>query len=183
MNKKPTKTIAITGMFIALEIALLLLTELIPTQVNINLSLIPIAIGAIFYGPFVGMTLGFASGVMTIFLRSTLAFFMPISAIGTIFTCITKTTVAGLVAGLISKGLKEKPTILRAVLSSLVIPFINTGIFLICYITIFDANHNMDLILETFIGLNFFVEAVSMIIICPAISKSVQVAHFSREAV
>ena len=97
--------------------------------VNLNLSLVPIAVGAMLYGPLVGGFLGLINGAITLLSPSTLAVFMPISPLGTVLVCLLKTSIAGIVAGLVFRALK-KHRLFGAVLSSILVPITNTGLFI-----------------------------------------------------
>ena len=131
MQKKiTTQQIVGTGLLLALEIISQIIGNYLQFgPVNINLSLTTIVIGAVLYGPLSGAILGFFNGLMALFSPSTLAIFMPISPIGTVLACLVKTTVAGLVAGLVFSLLKKKSQTLGLVLASVTVPILNTGIF------------------------------------------------------
>ena len=169
-KKKPfnTKTIALVGMLTAIEIVLQLLSYIIPSAVNINLSLIPIAIGAIIGGPTVGAFLGFASGVIVLVSPNTVTLFMAMSPVGTIITCLTKTTIAGLVAGFIAKALK-KHDIVGSILASFVVPVINTGMFIIFALLFFSEW--IGGAIAALLGINFLFEVVSTMLIGPTLYK------------
>ena len=124
-----SRMIASTGILLAIEILLQLLSILIPGTINVNLSLIPIAFGAILYGPLVGGFLGFASGVVILCSPNTLSVFMSINPLATVFTCLTKTLIAGIVAGFVMKLFKKNNDLVGAVLSSILVPLLNTAIF------------------------------------------------------
>lgn len=179
MEKKKlftTKNIALTGILLAVEIVLQLLSYIIPTPININLSLIPITIGAILGGPIVGCFLGFMSGVIVILSPNTVNMFMAISPIGTILTCLIKTSIAGLLAGLIVKAFKEKHDVLSSILASLVVPIINTGLFVIFAYFFFKEGLGFDSfanLFAAFIGVNFLFEIVSTVLIAPSLIKIV----------
>ena len=137
MQKKiTTQQIVGTGLLLALEIISQIIGNYLQFgPVNINLSLTTIVIGAVLYGPLSGAILGFFNGLMALFSPSTLAIFMPISPIGTVLACLVKTTVAGLVAGLVFSLLKKKSQTLGLVLASVIVPILNTAIFSVfCFI-------------------------------------------------
>ena len=176
MNKKKfsSKDIALTGILTAIAIVLQLLSNIIPTTVNINLSLIPIVLGALLLGPIAGAFLGLVNGVIILLSPNTVSVFIAISPFGTILTCLTKTTVAGLVAGFIAKGLRNKNDVLASVLASIVVPVINTGMFIIYTIIFFKEGLGLPTIgsiLTAFIGINFIFEIVSTLILGPSLYK------------
>ena len=149
--------------------------------VSINLSLLPIAIGAILYGPWAGLFLGIVNGFSVM---PSSAFFFGISAIGTIICCLLKTGLAGLISGLIFKLFKGKGTIPGMFVSSIIIPIINTGVFTIFAMTLFkdglvEAFTISGAISETsefasyfflgFIGINFIFEFSVSLLLSPSI--------------
>lgn len=102
------RTIAGMGILSAMVVVLQLLSNHVQFgPVSITLALFPIAVGAMLYGPIGGMLLGILDGILVLTAPSTISFFFAITPIGTIITCITKTAVAGLVAGFIFKLYKR----------------------------------------------------------------------------
>ena len=133
------KIITSTGVLLALEIVFQIIGNYVAIgPVSINLSLIPIAVGAILYGPLVGGFLGFCNGLLVLLAPATLSLFMSISVWGTILTCLLKCTVAGVVAGFVFK-LFKKNKILGGVIASFLVPIINTGLFCVACLTIFRS--------------------------------------------
>lgn len=131
MNKRiTTQQIVGTGLLLALEIIFQIVGNYLQFgPVNINLSLVTIVIAAALYGPLSGAILGFFNGLMALLSPSTIAIFMPISPIGTVLACLLKTTLAGLLAGLLFKLFKNKNNLIGLILASLTVPIVNTGIF------------------------------------------------------
>ena len=181
-----TKMIATTGLLTGIEIILQIIGNYInPGFANINLSLIPIAIGAIMYGPLVGGFLGLVCGVMVLISPSTIQVFFSISPIGTILACLLKTTLAGILAGLIMKLFKEEKKIYGAILASIIVPVVNTGIFVIFTIIFFmpllqslvDSASFPNIGAALFLGLigvNFILEIISTTILTPSLFKIVE---------
>ena len=98
------KTIAGLGILTAMVVVLQLLSNYVQFgPVSITLALFPIAVGAMLYGPLGGLFLGLLDGVLVLTAPSTISFFFAITPVGTIITCLTKTGLAGLVAGFIFK--------------------------------------------------------------------------------
>lgn len=169
-----TKLITTTAILLAIEIICQLLTMVIPTTVNLNLSLIPIVIGAMLYGPVVGGFLGFACGVIILLSPNTVTLFMSISPVATIFTCLLKTCLAGVTAGFVYKALEKKNSMLGSILASILVPVINTLIF--CIFTYFFFKEGLGLpdfgsIITAFIGLNFLFEVVTTTVVGPTLIK------------
>ena len=184
MDKKRyfnTRMIATTGVLLALEIALQIIGNYIVIPggfANLNFSLIFIALGAILYGPIIGSLLGLVSGILTLFSPSTMSVFFTISPVGTVLACLLKTTIAGLVAGIISNLLKKKNDLLSSILSSLVVPILNTGIFAFFTIIFFKpllAGINPDSMAAALflglIGFNFIFELLVTVFIVPSLYK------------
>ena len=97
-----TKTIAGLGILTAMVVALQLLSNYVQFgPVSITLALFPIAVGAMLYGPIGGLFLGLVDGAMVLLAPSTISGFFAINPIGTIFVCLLKTGIAGLVSGLL----------------------------------------------------------------------------------
>ena len=170
------KTIAITGLLLAIEIIFQCISMLIPGGVNFNLSLIPITIGAILYGPFVGGFLGFMAGVIILVSPNTVDVFLSVSPIATVFCCLVKTCIAGLVAGFIFNLIKKKNDVIAAIVASIIVPLFNTFIFtFFAYFWFKDALHftSYSEILYAVIGLNFVIELVTTIIVAPTLYKMV----------
>lgn len=188
-----TKMIASTGILLGVEIVLQVIGNYIqPGFANINLSLIPICLGAILYGPIVGGLLGLVCGVMVLVSPSTISVFFAVSPIGTIFACLLKTTLAGIIAGFIIKAFKNKNTLVGSILVSIAVPVINTGVFAlftaIFFTPILDnmvasgmfTNVALALFLGM-IGLNFILEIVSTTILTPSLYKIIEHQSPNRE--
>ena len=131
-----TKVIVGTGILTAIEIVLYILGSYITIGgININLALVPICVGAILYGPFTGGFLGLVNGVAVLLTPATQSYFMdpsqlgPLCIVGTFVICFTKCTIAGIVSYFVYKPFKNK--IVGSIVSSLSVPIINTGIFLL----------------------------------------------------
>ena len=176
-NKERIQTITGLSILIGLAIALTFLSNYIPTGVvNINLVLIVIVIAACIYGPIGGAVIGFVNGVITIIAPATLAFFFPVNPIATILLCVLKTTLAGLVAGFIFKAFKKKKEFLGSVLSSIVVPIINTGIFIVGVVLFFMSVYgNFVNLITAVLSLNFLIEFLSIAILSPAIYRIIKV--------
>ena len=181
-----TKTIAVAGVLTAIEIILQVVGNFIaPGLININLGLIPIVIGAVLYGPLVGGFLGLVCGAIITFAPSTISFFFAISPIGTIITCLLKTTLAGVLAGLVMKLFKgDKKRFIGVIIASFIVPFVNTALFAL-FASIFFMDALVAMVNTTnstfkdvgealflgMIGANFIFEVITTMIIAPSIYK------------
>ena len=118
------RTIAGLGILTAMVVVLQLLSNYVQFgPVSITLSLFPIAVGAMLYGPLGGLFLGLVNGVIVLTAPSTISFFFAYSPVGTIVVCLLKTGLAGFVAGLIFK-LYKKDIKAEYVAALIVLPFL-----------------------------------------------------------
>ena len=151
---------------------------------SISLTLIPVVIGSALCGPLAGAWLGGVSGVI-FFATADAAFWFGLSIPGTIITVMVKGILAGLCAGLVYKLLERKNRYLAVLVSAVVCPVVNTGIFLVgCLIFFLDAVKAMALaegvsifvyLIVFFVGLNFVFELLTNIIISPAILRIINI--------
>ena len=141
MNKKiTTNQIVMTGLFLALEIILQVIGNNVHFgPVSINLSLVAVVLAAVICGPLSGAILGFFNGLLVIFAPSTLAIFVPVNPIGTVFACFGKCTIAGIVAGLVNKLISKNNKTVGLTVSSILVPVINTGLFLVFALMFFQT--------------------------------------------
>ena len=131
--KNSLKIRRITGiaLLIAVEVALGFLGNYVSIgQVNLNLALIPIAVGACIFGPLCGLALGIINGLIALIAPATMAF-CALQPNCHHRCCLAKTGLAGLVAGFIYRGLKAKSELVVVILASIAIPVVNTGLFII----------------------------------------------------
>ena len=129
-QKSGTHRIVITGLLLALEIIFQILGNYFQIGlVNINLTLLTVILAAILCGPMSAAIVGFFNGLMALFSPSTLAVFMPINPYGTVLVCFVKCTAAGIIAAYVYKLLKSKNRLLALIVTSLLVPVINTGLF------------------------------------------------------
>lgn len=118
MKRKPffsARNIAYLAVLTALLIVLQLFASAIPMfGVTLNFSLIPIVLGGIFFGVWGGGLLGLISGLLTFLVTAVMgrepstAFFFQASPVILTITCIGKTTIAGLVAGLLYRIIAKR---------------------------------------------------------------------------
>ena len=182
MKNDSVKKMTGTAILLAIEIVFQVIGNYItlPGGISINLSLIPIALGAILFGPLSGGFLGLMNGLLVLFAPSTQAVFFQYAPLGTIVTCLSKCTIAGIVAGLVFKLINKKSFIVAAIIASLLVPILNTGIFALCALTLIAKaieNLNVEnvntfkflfLILITW---NFLIEFTVTTVLSPTIAK------------
>ena len=191
-NKISTRTITVGALMTALVVILQLMGSFIRFGVfSISLVLIPIVIGAVICGKWIGAWLGFVFGVMVLASGDAGAF-LAVNVPGTVITVLLKGIgcgfFAGLVYELISK-LSDKKGVLYfgAVLAALLCPVVNTGIFLLgCKLFFMDtvAQWAQELgfgsdvgryIIFGLVGGNFLFEMGTNIIFSPTIVHIIKV--------
>ena len=131
MFKNPftARNIPFIAVLMSIEIILQFLGNYIAFgPVSINLSLVPIALGAILYGPWGGLLLGLINALFVLMAPSTMVFY-DVSVIGTLVTVLVKIMTAGFVSGVIYHLLKNKNRLLATIIAAILIPIINTGLF------------------------------------------------------
>lgn len=151
---------------------------------SISLTLIPVVIGAALCGPFAGAWLGGVSGLI-FFATADAAFWYGLSVPGTIITVMVKGILAGLCAGLVYALLEKKNRYLAVLVSAIVCPVVNTGIFLIGCLLFFlepvkawavaEGVSVFAYMIIFFVGLNFVFELLTNIIISPAILRIINI--------
>ena len=152
---------------------------------SISLTLIPVVLGASLCGPWVGTFLGFISGLFFLFNPADSSFWLNISPLGTIFTVLLKGALCGLCAGLVYMLLEKVNRYFAVIVSAIVCPVVNTGIFLVgCRLFFWDtvvqgaADEGKSVIaylLVAFVGLNFVFELIVNIILSPAILRIINI--------
>ena len=133
---KNTNVRRITGIAILLAIEIVLQTlgnYIAVFGISINLALVPIAVGAIVYGPIADAFLGLCNGAMVLASPSTQALYFQYSPVGTVFTCLLKATLAGAVSGLIFMAMKKNHSRAGGIISSVIVPILNTALFNISF--------------------------------------------------
>lgn len=185
MNKGKTnvRTLVTTAILTALVVLLQFLGSAIKLgPFSISLVLIPIVIGAAKCGIGAGAWLGFVFGAVVL-LSGDAALFMAASVPGTIITVLAKGIICGLGAGAMYK-LSHKifeNDFVSAIISAIVCPVLNTGVFLLgCLVFFMDtvkmwaeaaglgANVGQYMIFGL-VGANFLFEIAVNVIFSPAI--------------
>ena len=155
--------------------------------VQLNFTLIPIVLGAIVFGAWIGAFLGFACGVVVLVqvIMGVVPFYTLIwtnDPIVTVFTCIVKTTAAGFVAGLVYQLLAKKNERAALLLASGLVPVVNTALFIIGCLCMTNSVHGMaggqNVLVFILVGLvtfNFFIEFAINLLVAPALQRVIQV--------
>jgi uncharacterized membrane protein len=151
---------------------------------SISLTLIPVVLGSALLGPIAGAWLGGVAGAV-FFATADAAFWFGLSVPGTIITVLVKGVLSGYLAGLSYKLLEKVNRYLAVIVSAVVCPVVNTGIFLLgCLLFFMDAvsggatAEGMSIgayLIIFFVGLNFVFELVLNIIVSPAILRLINI--------
>lgn len=176
--KKLTYLAVMTAMVIILQ---LLGSALIRLGLfSVSLVLIPIVMGAVVGGPLAGMWLGLVFG-FTVLISGDAAFFMGFDVFGTIVTVLVKGALCGLCAGLVFNLLDKVNRYLAVIVSAVVCPVVNTGVFVLGVFTFFmdditklatDSGMNtFAYIFLVLIGGNFIFELIVNIVLCPVVTR------------
>ena len=189
-NKEHIQRLVGTAILAAIVIVLQTFLVIPLGPFTVTLTLVPIMLGAILFGPsagaFLGGVFGITVSVQVVTGAAGIFSYMMFeqNPVLTIFICLLKGIVAGLVSGLIYKlfSKKEKKAI-GTVLSAVACPICNTGIFAIALMVFYNsltlnfATENTSytnvylFILFGMIGLNFVVEFVINVLLIPVILR------------
>ena len=162
----------------------------------ITLTLVPIRIGAILYGPLSGAVLGGVFGIVVAIQVVTgaagaLSYMMfELKPVITIVLCVLKGLLSGLGAGFVYKLFRKKQHTLPGIIVSAVsAPIINTGIFVaglfVFYYPLMQefaaANEfasAFSFIFVGIVGLNFIVEFAINVLLIPVILRIMKAVKF-----
>lgn len=187
MSNNRSKTRQLTGMalFTAIVVVLQFLGAFIRFgPFSISLVLIPIVVGAAMYGAGAGAWLGFMFG-MAVLLSGDAAAFMVVHAPGTVITVLLKGALAGFAAGAVFRALEKFNTYAAVVVSAIVCPVVNTGIFLLgCRLFFFETVASWGAaagfenvgtyMVVGLVGLNFVVEMAINIVMAPIVLRIIK---------
>ncbi|HBB60275.1 MAG: ECF transporter S component [Lachnospiraceae bacterium] len=188
MNKKQgnTQRLAVLAVLTAIVIILQAAVVIPLGPFTVTLTMLPIIIGAIMYGPLGGAVLGTVFGVVVsiqVLTGAAGAFstaMLEYQPAATILICLLKGIAAGLAAGAFFRLFRKASFYLGVVMAAVIAPVVNTGIFSVGCLTIFrsliqDAlgtGSNLLLVfLTTFIGLNFLVEFGINVALTPVVMR------------
>jgi thiamine transporter ThiT len=188
-----TKNIVYLSILTALLIVLNLLGSVFKIITNVNLTLIPIVLGALMLGVKGGFILGIISGLMTFLFGVTGVDYFTSILFGqhpvlTFLTCTVKITVAGVLGGLVYKLIANKNKLVATFVASAVVPIVNTGLFILGALTMSDSisvlasSEGVDVIYFLIVicaGVNFLIELFINMVVAPAIHTVVGVLEKS----
>ena len=194
-NKKHTSVDRLTSL--ALLAALVVVLQTVATGIKIgpvpiSLTLVPIVVGAILFGPGAGAFRGGVFGVVCLIAGSAGTDKFPnllwvASPFWLTLVCVGKAVLCGWVAGLVYKALSNNQT-RGCIAAAICAPIVNTGVFAVGMLTVFrpilqDFAGGTDIVyyfFVAFIGANFLVELGVNAVLSAAIArivKAVQKAH------
>lgn len=190
-NKNKGLNVAVIGIFAAVVVVLQFISAFVKIgSFPLTLTLIPIVLGAVLYGPKVGSALGAVFGIVVVICCFTGIdvggqILVQANPVLTTVVCMAKGILAGLLPGLVFRAVGVKKPYLGTVLSAIVAPIGNTGLFLICMMVFFKDvlvswAGGSDVVYYVFTGLvgwNFVIEMVINIIAAPMlyrVSKAVK---------
>lgn len=181
------KKITGVGVLTALVVLLQIFSNYVQFgPISITLALIPIAVGAILYGPWAGLFLGAAAGAIILTAPSTAAFYTfaresshPVLMIlAIVLLCLLKTGLAGLAAGFIFKAFKNNHDKIGAIIASISVPLINTGLFILVSMWLFvDLFGSIGYLITMVISINFLIEFVVNAALSPVVYYIVKVVE------
>lgn len=192
-SKQRTQQLALGAILTALVAVLQFLGAFIRFGTfSVSLVLIPIVIGAALCGWKVGAWLGLVFGV-TVLLSGDASLFLAVSVPGTVGTVLIKGIACGAAAGAVYKLFERRGRYLAVVLSAIVCPVVNTGVFLIgCAIFFMDTlagwsqalGFGTDVVRYILFGLvggNFLLELGTNILLSPIIVRIIDAATKSKK--
>ena len=193
MKKEKTLTMVQMALLAALVIVLQLFFSSVRVgPVTLSFVLIPIVIAGIFIGPVAGMLIGLLAGLTTLIQVFTSAdpfylFLVTANPAVTAVLCLVKTAAAGYFSGLLYRALRKHKTPATFAASALC-PVVNTGLFCLGMFLFFaepllndptfgelaSANGVIYFILIGLAGVNFVIELILNLILCPVIADALR---------
>ena len=179
------RTIAYLAVLLALVVVLQAVGgTIVIGPVQLNFTLIPIALGAILFGVWGGMFLGFACGIVVLIQVIVGGGFYAVIWTGSPFittlTCVVKTTAAGAASGLVYRLIAKKNKYVATFVAAALVPIINTLLFILgclCMSDTLTAAYGVtggDLLVFILVGLityNFFIEFALNMLLAPALHR------------
>ena len=193
MTKDVQRKLIYTAMFAAVVVVLQMFVSIPVGMFTITLTLVPVMLGAILFGPASGAILGGVFGVVVAIqvitgaagpASTTMLLQAPVV---TVVLCILKGVAAGWVSGLVYQAVMKinKPQ-LAVILSAVACPIVNTGIFCLG-LTVFYNNllnewaiagefaNALTFIFLGLIGLNFVIEFAINVLLIPVALRMIKI--------
>lgn len=187
-KKFNTSTIVGIGLLTAIVIVLQFISMALRFgNFSITLTLIPIVVGAALFGRKTGAWLGLVFGA-AVLLTGDAAAFLTVNVFGTIATVLVKGTAAGFCAAAVYRLIAKKNEIAAVLVSSVVAPVVNTGIFLLgCRIFFYDTvaawgeglgfENAFVYMIVGLVGINFLIELGTNLVLNPAILRIIKIGR------
>lgn len=193
-NKKTIETLVGTSLLAAIVVVLQCFVVIPLGAFFVTLTMLPIMLGAILYGPKAGAILGGTFGAVVVWQVFTGAAgvmstqMLQMAPAVTVIVCLLKGILAGLGAGYVYKLFtrSNKQNTLSVILSAVACPLINTGIFVAAlFVFYYDllvtyAAENAFASAFAFVfigvvGLNFLVELVINVALIPIVLRLLRI--------
>ena len=192
MRNKNTKKLVTTALLTAVIVVL----QTVASGIRIGpftptLSLIPIIVGALLYGPAIGGFLGAVFGVIVIIGVLTgsepmSTMMMQTNPVMTVVLCLAKGIAAGVIPALVYNVLKDKNDLVATALAAILAPVSNTGIFSIGLVTVFmpiaeqfaaqlGFPNVAKFLFIGIIGTNFLFELAVNVVLVPVVKRILKV--------
>ncbi len=183
-NSEKIRKLTLAAMLTAIVVVLALLGTSIRIGIfSINLSLVPIVVGAALLGPWFGGWFGLVNAVVILLSGDANLFFM-FNPAGTVVTVLLKGVLSGLAAGAVYKLLAPKNKYAAVLLAAIICPVVNTGVFVLgCYVFFWDylpkiaellkvpLESRSAFIFTVLVGWNFPLEVAVNVILAPVIAR------------
>lgn len=180
-NRVNIKKLVYLSILTACVVVLQCISSFIPGFLSVNLSLVPIVIGAAVCGRFAGGWLGLVCGVIILFDPTTSAF-LSFNALATILLVLIKGVVSGFLGGIVYSLFEKWNKYVAVLLSAIVVPVINTGIFFVgCLLFFFDlfapvaGGSVVNYLITVVIGVNFLFELGVNVVLAPTILRLINI--------
>lgn len=187
-KKMSTKTLVLGAVLTALVFLLQMIAVgmRVSGLFTISLVLVPVVIGAAVCGKGIGAWLGFVFGV-AVLVSGDAGAFLTVNPLGTIITVLAKGIACGYFAGLAYSLLEKYNRYAAVVVSAVVSPVVNTGIFLLGCLAFFMptitewassfgfGNNVGGYMILSLVGINFLLELGINIVLSPVIMRLLNV--------
>ncbi|MBQ7565724.1 MAG: ECF transporter S component, partial [Oscillospiraceae bacterium] len=191
-NHAKVRRLVTLALLAALIVVLQSLSTLFPAVTPVNLTLVPIVIGAILYGPGAGAILGgvFTAVVLIAGFTGTDVFtsmLLGSAPVWTVLVCAVKGVGCGAAAGAVYRLLQNKNRFVACLLTAVVAPIVNSGVFTIGVLTVlrssfetiaasFEIADAMQWLFVGILGVNFLIEFTVNVVLSSAIAYITKVA-------
>ena len=198
MNRKFSKTQRLVGT--AVLVALVIVLQTVGSGIRLGpftptLSLVPIIIGAILFGPVTGGILGLVFSIIVLIsvvsgADAGGAIMFAQNPAATVIIVLLKGTVAGLLSGLVVDKLSSKSMTGAVALAAVAAPVCNTGIFCVGVLIFFydlisswgqaaGFESAFVYVVMGLIGINFLVELILDLVLVPVIVRVINAVRRS----